>query len=252
MTCILPAQVYVIVEVLFGWTSYLYRVVPQVKFNWAGVGSGAISLAGLVFLGQFMGTWLWRNLAVTAGIVPARWKWSWTLGGAAIVVLLFASGIAAVGMTHQTAWLARSDRPLFGYKTRESANRVKCASEMKTLGQAMLHYASEHQGSMPDTLESMVSEDLPPENFVCPSGSSDKAEGQTPAELERQLRPEFNHNSYVYLGRGKMTPLPDDLPIVAEPLLNHSGQGMNVLFGNLDTRWLTPAEAVQVLRRTRD
>lgn len=127
---------------LFGWISFLSRVLPEVKPN------GPVVLVGLTALVLFAGGihGLGRAWRPTAG----RWKWTWTaavvLGG----LLLFSAGIAAIGTTHQVAWLATSDQPLVG----ESLGRGLGASnrklnEMKQISLGMAQYEGIYQSLPP-------------------------------------------------------------------------------------------------------
>jgi prepilin-type N-terminal cleavage/methylation domain-containing protein len=45
-------------------------------------------------------------------VAPQPWRWRWSLGITLGIVVLAAAGIAAVGLTHQTVWLA-SGAPMF-------------------------------------------------------------------------------------------------------------------------------------------
>jgi hypothetical protein len=232
-----------------GWIMYLVRVVPQVQISWPGMLGGACCLAGVIVLGHGISAWLWRETAATAGESrPRRWRGGWTLAAVGIVVLMFVAGIAAVGATHQSAWLIRSDAPIFEFRSIERSNRVKCGSNMKSFAQAIVLYANEHNGQLPDTLEQLLlSQDVSAETYVCPSSDADSAPGQTREEQARQMTDE--HNSYVYHGRGhQLGLLPPDFPLLCEPLRNHDADGMNILFGNMQTQWMSPAEADRVLR----
>src|SRR4051812_42098516 len=65
-------------------------------------------------------------------------------------------------------------------RAREPANRVKCASNERPIGQALLLYAKEHAGHYPDSLpELLLTQDITPEVFVCPSSNGEKAQGDT-------------------------------------------------------------------------
>lgn len=231
-----------------GWIGYLRRVLPDVQIVWPAVLTAAVCLAGVLILGHALASWLYRE-AAPAGLPARRWKPRWTATAAALLVLMFASGIAAVGVTHQSAWLARSDKPMFHYggRSRETANRVKCASNMRYIGQAILLYAQDHQGHFPDTLEEiLLTQDITAEVFTCPSANDDRAPGDTPQQQARHLR---DHCSYVYHGKGLTTATPGATtrPVLCEPLMNHKVDGMNVLYADGHAEFLTPAEAQKAL-----
>ena len=60
---------------------------------------------------QFFLAWLYReirNPAGTKAFLDPRWKWRWTGGLAAVIILMFVAGMATVGVTHQLGWLLTS------------------------------------------------------------------------------------------------------------------------------------------------
>jgi hypothetical protein len=73
----------------------------------------------------------------------------WTLAIVGIVVLMFVTGIAATGITHQTAWLIRSPLPIVqhdgGIMHMRSANNLKC------IGIAMHQYEQPRHHFPPGT-----------------------------------------------------------------------------------------------------
>jgi hypothetical protein len=247
LACIgaVPPPVIFAFHLLIGWIGFLTRVVPLMHVNGAGAASAIVCLAGVLLLGHAMARWFWRDggLAARHG---TPWKLKWTAAGVAVIVLLFVAGIGATGVTHQSVWLAKSDRPMFMSWGNQNAQRFRCASNMRVIGEAIQLYADQHAGQLPDSLKTLfLSGDLIPETFVCPASNEDKAEGTTKEEQARHLRD--GHCSYVYHGRGLTMPIDADRPILCEPLWNHDGEGMNILFGDMHVEWCTPTEARQIM-----
>jgi prepilin-type processing-associated H-X9-DG protein len=121
---------------------------------------------------------------------------------------------------------------------RESANRVRCASNLRQIGQAMLMYANENRGAYPPTLgELLLTQDIVSACFVCPSTSH--APAPTPplsTTRPNQLQPfdltPGQHLSYVYLGKSMtFRSAGPRVVLVYEPLADHH-DGCNVLFGD--------------------
>ncbi|CAN5384962.1 hypothetical protein BH10PLA1_BH10PLA1_12780 [soil metagenome] len=113
---------------------------------------------------------------------------------------------------------------------RESANRIKCAANLRAIGSVLSLYASEHGGHYPDKLSDLVtSEGVSAPVFICPSGSAEASTGSTPAEIVASLD-DPKYCSYVYLkeNAGKA-----DKALVYERLEDHDKVGMNVLKGDL-------------------
>jgi hypothetical protein len=93
---------------VFGWWLYPARVGPQVTVNWPGTITAALCLLLLaVGLHRFL---RWLAAGLSSGAVA--WKFRWTAGILALVVVTFAAGICVVGITHQAAWLLTDPHPL--------------------------------------------------------------------------------------------------------------------------------------------
>ena len=170
------------------------------------------------------------------------------------VVILGLMGTLAVGVTVILPSMCRS---------REGANRVKCASNMKQIGLAAIMYANDHGGQFPDDLAALLrTQDLVPAVFVCPSGKEAPASGETTqAVLAEMGRP--GHVSYVYVGKGLTVNSPPDSIVLYELPTNHPddsmsavktgdeppNDGMNVLCADGHVEWLSSLEA-RALRQT--
>ena len=118
---------------------------------------------------------------------------------------------------------------------RETANRVKCAANLKQIGNALQLFAKENAGRYPDQLSELVAaEELSPSMFICPSGTAEASVAQTPPLLAADLKSP-NHSSYIYLkdNLGKA-----DKAMVYESIADHDKDGMNVLFGDFHTEWV--------------
>ena len=223
---------------LFGWVSFLFRTLPQVAIDWSAVAGAAVCIALLAFGGHGFLSWLYREMRNTGAAAPGRWKKRWTLAGLAIVVLMFVSGIAATGITHQTAWLAASPRPLIRYGSWR-AGRVHCASNLLQIGQGIALYANDHGGRFPDDLSLLVLHaDLSPGALICASSIEEQATGETVEEVAANSI-KRGHCSFIYVGRGLTWPAAEDLIVAYEYDENHEGQGMNILFADGHVEWFT-------------
>jgi len=132
-------------------------------------------------------------------------------------------------------------------RAREQANRVKCASNLRQLGQAMFIYASVNGGQFPDRIDRLLS--FAGSNvFVCPSCDDTPAPGQTP-QIQASNLYARGHLSYVYVGAGLTTSSrganAPTTPVLYEPLTNH-GDGINVLYADGSVAFL-PKGAAQTL-----
>jgi len=237
----------------FGWIGFLWRVLPQVHVRWELVISSVVCAVALVFGSHLFLRWLYREMTGGSATRDAqRWHWRWTLSDAGLVFLMFSAGIGAVGVVHQTAWIATSPLPLLHDRyQREAPNRIRCLSNLRQIGNAIRDYADANGGHYPDDWQSLfLHTDLGAGVFVCPSANDEVAGGATTREIADNLR-RPNHCSYIYYGKGLSTPVAPECVIAAESLENHSGDGMNILFGDGHVLWCNKDQAVKLLATTR-
>jgi prepilin-type processing-associated H-X9-DG protein len=118
-------------------------------------------------------------------------------------------------------------------RPRETANRVKCASNLRQIGQAIASCTGDFHGQYPNNFgDLLLTEDITSSIFICPSANDLPAQGATTQETVTDL---FNpgHCSYIFLGKGLTSAtVQPDMVIALEPLTNHGGDGTNVLFGD--------------------
>jgi hypothetical protein len=144
--CLFPFQILYYLAV--GWAYYLYRIVPEVQVSWSGVATAAVCLALLaVGLHRFLG-WLYTGRGESLAEPARQWPARWTAAMLGVVVLMFVSGIAAVGVTHQTAWLATSPEPILDGGMRQPAARIQSSNNLHILALGMHNY-SDTNGKLP-------------------------------------------------------------------------------------------------------
>jgi len=187
----------------------------------------------------------------TYSIKPKRWR-------PKVIEFAVVVGIIALLISVLLPGLCRS---------REGANRIKCASNMKQIGLAAIMWAHDHGGKFPDDLDAIATRyDLPPAMFNCPSSADSPAQGATAALMLEDLH-KPGHLSYVYIGKGLTTESPADSVVIYELPHNHNAgdmsvtsefkdkpmtDGMNVLFADGHVEWITPQDAEALLKRIRD
>jgi prepilin-type processing-associated H-X9-DG protein len=116
-------------------------------------------------------------------------------------------------------------------RARETANRVKCASNMRQIGQGILLYSNDHQGAYPPDLGTLVKEEpLTAEVFVCPDSDTNVPHKMTPDQTRDWVNA---HSDYFYLGAGltQQTALGTTV-VLYERDKAHGGDGMNILYGD--------------------
>ena len=129
-------------------------------------------------------------------------------------------------------------------RARETANRVKCGSNMRQIGQGIFLYSNENRGKFPPDQGTIVkTQDFPAQVFVCPSGDTP----QPPTFANRDAAAKWvNENSnYVYLGQNMTVRVGADTIVLYEKPDAHGGQGMNLLFGDGHVEWMQMSEALK-------
>lgn len=137
-------------------------------------------------------------------------------------------------------------------RARESANRVKCASNLKQIGQAALLYSTENRNHYPsDFVMLLATQDLVPGVFTCPSSNVDKATGPTTQAVIDEIH-RGRHLSYAWTGGGLLNSAPADV-VLAFDLENHQprdsavGVGINVLLGDGTVRFVDEQTAKAIV-----
>jgi prepilin-type processing-associated H-X9-DG protein len=121
-------------------------------------------------------------------------------------------------------------------RAREQANRIKCASNMRQIGQAIQIYANENKGQFPPDLDTLLKQgDLTSEVFICPSSSDERAPDGTSLTVA-------GHLSFVYVP-GQNYKAGAYSVLLYEPLTNHNNDGINVLFGDGHVDFVPRAKA---------
>jgi hypothetical protein len=85
---------------LFGWLQYARQSLPRVRYDWPRIGSAAVWMALFAIGLHLFCRWFYRER--TGG---AAWRARWTAIGVGLVVVMFATGTAAVGIVHQFMFL---------------------------------------------------------------------------------------------------------------------------------------------------
>jgi len=133
-------------------------------------------------------------------------------------------------------------------KERAIADRQMCASQLISLGQAILLYCNENRGYLPQSWrEICVTQDVTSEVFVCPASDDVPATGDSIDARAQQLVAS-GHCSYQYLGSGNIRDVTPDLVLAVEKPFHHGSDfGANVLFGDGHVRHMTGAASKQIL-----
>lgn len=210
------------VTILFGWIKFLIRTLPAVQFPPESLAVGLGCIICIFVLGHVTARWLRREISPDA----PPWRLRSTAMVVGTIVLMFACGMAATGVGHQIGWLMNDEGPMWR-SPYPAVNQLKCESNLNQIGFKLEYWAKAHEGRLPNSLDEL---DL----------DSDSIKHTCVSDVGLP---------YIYYGRGQTWPLPDDVPLTAEPLANHDGEGMNIMFGNGYVEFIEADQVAAVLAR---
>jgi prepilin-type N-terminal cleavage/methylation domain-containing protein len=115
-----------------GWAYFFGRNVPRAEPRLEAVVTGLVALLVLTAA---------VHLLLRRGLGSA-WRFRETAAVVGVVVLTFTAGVAAVGVTHQAAWLATSDQPRTQVEAphRFARNALQSQNNLRNFGVAFENY----------------------------------------------------------------------------------------------------------------
>jgi prepilin-type processing-associated H-X9-DG protein len=133
------------------------------------------------------------------------------------------------------------------YVARPVSNLVISASNLRQIGQAIAIYANDNNHQFPkDFATLLTTTDIPADVFVCPGSSDTPAAGPTTQAVVADFA-KPGHCSYLYFGADMRDTDNPQTVVAAEPLANHHGQGVNVLFLDGHVDWIVAPAAQKLI-----
>lgn len=124
------------IALVFGWFSFLQRVLPRMTVYWPSLVVSAVALILLTAGVHWLGASYFRYAtARKGGASQRRWRFRWTFALVSMVLVSFAAGISIIGIVHQIGWLATTDTPIMGEGlSRHYGTNAKNSIRMNALG----------------------------------------------------------------------------------------------------------------------
>lgn len=127
-------------------------------------------------------------------------------------------------------------------RPRESANRVKCASNLRQIGQAIQLYAQANAGAFPSDIPALLSAGtIGLDVICCPSASDEKA-----TSIAQAAQP--THCSYLYVGSNLTVSSDPECIVALDDPANHNLKGSNVLFADGHAEFINLPQVVSYLQ----
>ena len=138
-------------------------------------------------------------------------------------------------------------------RARETANRVKCASNERQIGMAIMLYANENKGKYPPDLGTLLrTQDITVEVFTCPSSGNTIPPEVKTGPMDVQVAWVNGSASYVYLGAGMKNTAGAEQVVAYEKEDDHDQDGMNILYGDGHVEWQPMFRAREELQKAQN
>jgi len=133
-------------------------------------------------------------------------------------------------------------------KSREMANRVQGASNLRQIGMASILYANDNNGAAPPDLGALLPQGLTVNVFVSASSGTAIPDAIRDGTLEQQSAWVKEHSDYVYVKpAGKITEATPDTPLAYEKVGIHGNDGVNILYADGHVEFQNMKNAVDVI-----
>jgi predicted Zn finger-like uncharacterized protein/prepilin-type processing-associated H-X9-DG protein len=127
---------------------------------------------------------------------------------------------------------------------RQTANQVKCSSNLRQIGLALITYANQNRGAFPDTIEELVAvpgRGLTSAVYDCPTTPRAPPRTNSPQALSGKIE-------YTYVAKGLLNTASPTTVLAYEPVANH-GTGCNVLYADGTVTFMVEPHASRIIQQ---
>jgi hypothetical protein len=168
--------------------------------------------------------------ALYFGRQAREWR-KWVKGSGGRVTAALCTIVGGLGLVFYVLGFGGSCLMDRTYGPGGTVMRSRCQANLRTIVMSCKEYARQNGGQFPASFNDILP-DTGPGPLCCPADD---------------LRP--NGRSYVYCGETLTTASPPDSVIAYEPLSNHDGADLHVLYLDGTVRWLPKQEATEFLAK---
>jgi prepilin-type processing-associated H-X9-DG protein len=135
-------------------------------------------------------------------------------------------------------------------RARETANRVKSASNLRMIGQGMFLYSNDNGGNFPPDLGTVAkTQDLPLEAFVSPRTGSELPKNWRAMSPDQRAGWVNEHADYVYLGNGMTNQENAETVVAYENPGRKLSDGINLLFADGHVEFMLMKDAMDLIEK---
>jgi uncharacterized protein DUF4190 len=188
--------------------------------------SNGMAIASLI-CGLLLCFWPASLCAVIFGIIGLNKSKNSQIGGRGMAIA--GTILGSIGLLTIPILLVSILIPSIGV-ARDTANRIKSATNLRQIDLAIKNYANNNNGDYPQDLGTLYQDqNLDLHLFVCPGTGTTPPVSMTVDQAVQWV----NMNSdYVYMGAGLKSPVMSGVLVMYEKDSDHANRGDNVLYGD--------------------
>lgn len=144
---VVPLVLFVI-RLVFGWLIHAMKALATIVPTWQELAAGTVVILATLMALHLL---LWAFYRQSSS-EPRKWKLRWSASIMSMLLILFATTCASVGILHHAVWLLKNDY----FRSRVDRNLLMAKVGGNHLAQHLRAYAEAHGGNYPPKLQDLV------------------------------------------------------------------------------------------------